>query len=192
MLGITEIFPSLQGEGFHVGTPAIFVRLSGCNLSCSFCDTDYALRELCSIETILERVHDLCASAAIVILTGGEPLAQTATLDLIIKLLDAGYRVHIESNGTIPVDLPLACWLTVSPKERAHPQMLARANELKLIVDGRIPYEWVPTLADGAQPIFLQPENNRPENIRLAIEAIQQNPRQFRLSLQTHKFIGIA
>jgi 7-carboxy-7-deazaguanine synthase len=193
MLGITEIFLSIQGEGTHTGTSAIFVRLSGCNLTCSFCDTDFALREMLSITDILSRIEQLDKAGAIIILTGGEPLAQQETLALIDALLAQGRRVHIESNGTIPVNLPDAVWLTVSPKERVHPKMKARANELKLIVDGRVPLEWLDDEPlDAKRTTYLQPENNKQSNIQLAIEAIQRDPKRLRLSLQTHKFIGIA
>lgn len=192
MLGITEIFHSIQGEGFHAGTAAVFVRLAGCNLNCTFCDTDFAVREYRTAEQILARVDELDQRGAIVIVTGGEPLAQVETLHLIEVLLTHGRRVHIESNGTIAVDLPADCWLTVSPKERVDARMFARANELKLIVNGRVPLEW---LADEPQPprrpIFLQPESNKPENVTLAIAAIHEQPMRLRLSLQTHKFIGV-
>lgn len=190
MLGIVELFVTLQGEGSHAGRAAVFVRLAGCNLRCTFCDTDFALRNMLSIEAILARISELDATGqAIVILTGGEPLAQRATLDLIEGLRSAGRQVHIESNGTIPVELPADVWLTVSPKERVHPAMAARANEVKCIVDKRVPDEWLAFFRQ--RPVFLQPENNRPDNIRLAMAAILQHPLDFRLSLQTHKLMGI-
>ncbi len=192
MLGVTEIFHSIQGEGYHVGTAAVFVRLSGCNLNCSFCDTDFALREFLSVDAILARVAALDPHHAMVIVTGGEPLAQTATPTLIAALRAAGRRVHIESNGTIAVTLPADVWLTVSPKERVDPRMFARADELKLIVDGRVPFEWIEGLDPAdTRTIFLQPEGNKPANLQLAIEAIHASPARFRLSLQTHKFIGV-
>ena len=190
MLGIVEIFVTLQGEGIHAGRAAVFVRLAGCNLRCTFCDTDFALREMLSIEAVLSRVQALDTSGqAFIVLTGGEPLAQTATLALIDAFRASGRTIHIESNGTIPVNLPADVWLTISPKERVHPAMAARANEVKCIVDTRVPEEWLATFTQ--RPVYLQPENNRPENIRLAMDAILRNPATFRLSLQTHKMIGI-
>jgi organic radical activating enzyme len=138
MLQLAEIFYSVQGEGTWTGTPAVFVRLAGCNLSCSFCDTDYALRFIASIEDVIARVRTAGGACPMVIVTGGEPLAQRATLALIDALRADGRRVHIESNGTIDVTLPSDVWLTVSPKERLHPRMAARADEAKLIVDGRV------------------------------------------------------
>ena len=125
-----------------------------------------------------------------VVLTGGEPLAQAETLDLIAALRADGRRVHIESNGTLPTELPDDVWLTVSPKERLAPAMARRANEAKLIVDGRVPQEWLDAFPETTQ-IFLQPEGNKPANVALAVEAAKRNPARLRLSLQTHKFIGV-
>lgn len=190
MLQINEIFYSLQGEGTYSGTPAVFIRLSGCNLSCDFCDTDYSLKTFASVAQVLEEVRRLGGDCPMVILTGGEPLAQTQTLALIGALRDDGRRVHIESNGTIATELPPDVWLTVSPKERLNDAMAARANEAKLIVDKRVPVEWLERFGDRTS-IFLQPEGNRPENIKIAIEAVKTDPRRLRLSLQTHKMIGI-
>jgi organic radical activating enzyme len=126
-----------------------------------------------------------------VVLTGGEPLAQSESSALIAALRADGRRVHIESNGTIPVDLPGDVWLTVSPKERLDPAMARRANEIKLIVDGRVPAEWLASFPEPSVTVFLQPEGNKPENVALALEAAQAEPRRYRLSLQTHKFIGV-
>jgi organic radical activating enzyme len=98
--------------------------------------------------------------------------------------------VHVESNGTIDVALPAGVWLTVSPKERLHPAMAARANEVKLIVDGRVPVEWLAFFGTDV-PVFLQPEGNKPANVALAVEAAKRDPSRYRLSLQTHKLIGV-
>ena len=190
MLQLAEIFYSLQGEGTWTGTPAVFVRLAGCNLSCAFCDTDYALAFLASVEDVVARVRREGGDCPMVILTGGEPLAQRETRALIEALRADGRRVHIESNGTLPAELPADVWLTVSPKERLAPAMAQRANEAKLIVDGRVPEEWL-----GAFPpttrVFLQPEGNKPVNVALAVDAAKRDPQRLRLSLQTHKFIGV-
>src|SRR5271154_3504649 len=159
MLQLAEIFFSIQGEGTWTGTPAVFVRLAGCNLACDFCDTDYALKFVASVEEVIARIRELSADCPMVILTGGEPLAQTQTLALIHALRANGRRVHIESNGTIEVALPDDVWLTISPKERLAPVMAARANEAKLIVDGRVPQEWLDAFGPHTQ-IFLQPEGN--------------------------------
>jgi 7-carboxy-7-deazaguanine synthase len=189
-LQLAEIFYSVQGEGTWTGTPAVFVRLAGCNLACDFCDTDYALKFIASIDDVVARVRAEGGACPMVILTGGEPLAQNATPALIDALRADGRRVHIESNGTIDVALPADVWLTVSPKERLHPAMAARANEAKLIVDGRVPDAWSASFP-ATTPVFLQPEGNKPANVVLAVEAAKRHPARYRLSLQTHKFIGV-
>lgn len=190
MLQLAEIFYSVQGEGTWTGTPAIFVRLAGCNLSCAFCDTDYALKFFASVPEIVARVRAEGGDCPMVILTGGEPLAQAETRALIDALRADGRRVHIESNGTMATELPPDVWLTVSPKERLAPAMAARANEAKLIVDRRVPQEWLAAFPETT-PIFLQPEGNKPANVVLAVEAAKHDPSRLRLSLQTHKFIGV-
>lgn len=168
----------------------MFVRLAGCNLSCTFCDTDFSLRFIADVDDVVNRVRLEGRDCPMVVLTGGEPTAQVESSKLIETLIRDGRRIHIESNGTIAVDLSPEVWLTVSPKLRLNPRMAARANEAKLIVDGRVPYEWVDEFPQTT-PIFLQPEGNKPKNIALAVDAIKALPKRLRLSLQTHKFIGV-
>jgi 7-carboxy-7-deazaguanine synthase len=190
MLQLAEIFYSIQGEGTWSGTPAVFVRLAGCNLACDFCDTDYSLKFFASVDEIVERVRSAGGDCPMVILTGGEPLAQSETTALIEALRRDGRRVHIESNGTIFADLPSDVWLCVSPKERVDARMAARADEAKLIVDQRIPEEHLALFADKPV-ILLQPEGNKAKNVELALGYAKAHPARFRLSLQLHKMIGV-
>jgi 7-carboxy-7-deazaguanine synthase len=190
MVQVAEIFYSVQGEGAWTGTPAIFVRLAGCNLSCGFCDTDYSLKRLMSVDDVLEEIEVAGGTCPMIVLTGGEPLAQEEAPTLIEALRAGGRRVHIESNGTTYVPLPDDVWLCVSPKERVDERMAARANEAKLIVDGRVPTEHF-ALFEHLQTIELQPEGNKPQNVAIALSYAQLHPSRFRLSLQTHKFIGV-
>ena len=115
MRKINEIFYSLQGEGFHTGTPAVFVRFSGCNLRCSFCDTRHEEGVMMTDEEIVEKVSSF--PARIVILTGGEP---SLWIDkaLISRLREAGKQICIETNGTRPLPDGID-WVTCSPKENA-------------------------------------------------------------------------
>jgi 7-carboxy-7-deazaguanine synthase len=189
MLALSEIFYSIQGEGTWTGTPAVFVRLAGCNLACDFCDTDYSTKFFASAPEIVAMVRESGGDCPMVVLTGGEPLAQAETPALIEALRRDGRRVHIESNGTIFTELPEDVWLCVSPKERVDQRMAARANEAKLIVDRRVPEEHVALFAQKPT-ILLQPEGNKPANVALALDYAKAHPQRFRLSLQTHKFIG--
>src|ERR1700678_1676200 len=111
MLQLAEIFYSIQGEGMWTGTPAVFVRLAGCNLACDFCDTDYSLKFLAGVDEVVRAVRTEGGDCPMVILTGGEPLAQAETPALIDALRRDGRRVHIESNGTIFTELPSDVWL---------------------------------------------------------------------------------
>lgn len=190
MLQLAEIFYSIQGEGTWTGTPAVFVRLAGCNLACDFCDTDYATKFFAGIDDVVARVREAGGECPTVVLTGGEPFAQTDTPALIDALRSAGRRVHVESNGTIFTELPDDVWLCVSPKERVDRRMAERADETKLIVDERVPEEHLPLFA-GKTTILLQPEGNKPANVELALAYVKAHPSRFRLSLQTHKFIGV-
>ncbi|HYL27811.1 MAG TPA: 7-carboxy-7-deazaguanine synthase QueE [Candidatus Nitrosotalea sp.] len=190
MLQLSEIFYTIQGEGTWTGTPAVFVRLGGCNLACDFCDTDYSTKFFASVDDVIAKVRELGRDCPVVVLTGGAPLAQAETPALIDALRRDGRRVHIESNGTIFTELPKDVWLCVSPKERVDPRMAARADEAKLIVDARVPEEHL-SLFESKPTILLQPEGNKPANVALALEYAKAHPQRFRLSLQTHKFIGV-
>ena len=180
----------MQGEGTWTGTPAVFVRLAGCNLACDFCDTDYSTKFFAGVDEVVARVRDAGGECPMVVLTGGEPLAQSQTPALIDALRRDGRRVHVESNGTIFTELSDDVWLCVSPKERVDARMAQRANEAKLIVDERVPEEHLALFA-GKPVILLQPEGNKPGNVALALDYVKAHPQRFRLSLQTHKFIGV-
>lgn len=190
MLQLAEIFYSVQGEGTWTGTPAVFVRLAGCNLACDFCDTDYSTKSFAGVDELVARVRDAGGDCPMVVLTGGEPFAQAETSELIAALQHDGRRVHVESNGTIFTALSGEVWLCVSPKERVDPRMAQRADEVKLIVDERVPEEHLALFA-GKPLILLQPEGNKPANVALALAYVKAHPQRFRLSLQTHKFIGV-
>jgi 7-carboxy-7-deazaguanine synthase len=190
VIQLAEIFYSIQGEGTWTGTPAVFVRLAGCNLACDFCDTDYSTKRIASVEEVVASVREIGGECPMIVLTGGEPLAQTETPALIDALRRDGRRVHVESNGTIFTELPADVWLCVSPKERVDPRMARRADEAKLIVDARVPEEHL-TLFESQPTILLQPEGNKPGNVALALAYAKTHPQRFRLSLQTHKFIGV-
>lgn len=191
---INEIFYSLQGEGRHTGRAAVFVRFSGCNLKCPFCDTDFkAYREM-TVDDIIAAVSEWRA-CGFVVLTGGEPSLQVDE-SLIEALHHEGFYIAIETNGTCP--LPSAIdWVTLSPKNSFvdHAPALAakKIDEVKVVFDGiHDPESWGKA---SCSYLNLQPcdtgnaERNR-EVTRQCVEYIKKHP-QWHLSLQTHKFIHI-
>ena len=187
---INEIFYSLQGEGHHAGTPVVFVRFSGCNLRCSFCDTRHESgREMTAADILTELGR---YPALTVVLTGGEPSLQL-TGEFMEALHEAGYRIHVESNGTnqLPMEPD---WLTVSPKEGTE-LARQRIDELKVVFTGQPESELERHLATEAGEYFLQPcdSGNPEQNARTIAEAVEYVKRHphWRLSLQTHKLIDI-
>lgn len=188
---INEIFYSLQGEGFHSGTPAIFVRFSGCNLVCPFCDTDFASFKEMTVTQIAERVEELLPEdtptrkSPILVLTGGEPALQ-ADAELLVGLHTLlSLPVHIETNGTVELPEDLYDWITCSPKEGSR-VVLREASEVKVVYTAQSPEKWVETIR--AQHYFLQPCSCA--NTEEVVKYILDHPR-WRLSLQSHKYIGI-
>lgn len=180
MRKINEIFYSLQGEGYHTGTPAIFIRFSGCNLKCDFCDTQHESGMLMSDEEIITAISAYPAS--LVILTGGEPSLWID--DAFIDLLHSEDKyICIETNGTRP--LPKAInWVTCSPKQDA-PIQLTHIDELKVVYTGQDLSAYTQLQATH---YFLQPCSCK--NTEEVVQYILTHPR-WRLSLQTHKLIQI-
>ncbi len=185
---VNDIFYSLQGEGHNTGRAAVFVRFSGCNLKCSFCDTDFLHYEELSAEEIISRAKALCPSTdVLVVLTGGEPTLQV-DVALIDSFHEAGFgEVAMESNGTHvpPSNLD---WLTVSPKENV---VVEECSELKVLFEEG---KEVSDLGIAADYYYLQPcdvgDVVRNSAITQAcISFIEKHPK-WQLSLQTHKLIG--
>jgi 7-carboxy-7-deazaguanine synthase len=153
MLRITEIFHSIQGESSHAGRPCVFVRLTGCNLRCRWCDSEYTFTggEKSSIDDVLARVASYGCN--LVEITGGEPLAQAESLDLIRRLLDDGYEVLIETSGSIditPVDRRAKLIVDVkcpgsgeADKNRwQNLEVLRDHDEVKFVIADREDYEY--------------------------------------------------
>lgn len=193
---VNEIFYSLQGEGRFTGTAATFVRLSGCNLKCDFCDTAHqAGREMTEDEIAAEVTR---YPATHVVITGGEPTLQL-TAALVEKLHRAGKFVQIETNGTQPLNGGLdrlIDWVTVSPKEGAQLN-LQRIDELKAVYDMNRPAHMahIEEIASRHTGVcYLQPcdRNQAFNRLNLAscIDYILTHPR-WKLSLQTHKLTGM-
>lgn len=191
---INEIFYSLQGEGIRAGTPNIFVRFSGCNLTCSEddelsgfdCDTEFVSGRSLTAEQLLVEMRALTACKNI-ILTGGEPSLQLDDA-LVAVLRDAGYYMAIETNGT--KELPDGLnWITVSPKSAEHTIRQKAASELKYV---RHYGQGIPKPSAKADFYLLSPAFQAgnviaKEDLEWCIRLIKENP-SWRLSLQMHKF----
>ena len=182
MYSINEIFYSLQGEGYFTGTAAVFLRFSGCNLQCSFCDTDHSASEQVALGALVERLTAFPARHLVI--TGGEPSLQVD--DLLIDVLhEAGFYIQVETNGTNPLPAGVD-WITCSPKEGGT-VVLNRIDELKVVYTGTDPDTIVAELP-AAMHYFLQPCSGA--NIPETVEYVMAHP-YWRLSLQTHKLINI-
>lgn len=189
LLRVNEIFYSLQGEGHFTGTPAVFVRLSGCNLRCPFCDTDHHASVGMTYAEVVARVTDFPSRHVVV--TGGEPSMQL-TDGFIDALHAAGCFVQVETNGTLPLPPPVD-WVTCSPKDA--PVVLDRIDELKVVYSGQPMDSYAPLMAIAAewrlQPCDVPGDAAASErHLRAAIAYTLAHPR-WRLSLQTHKLISI-
>ena len=186
---INEIFYSIQGEGEFAGTPAVFVRFSGCNLDCPWCDTDHSHTEEMTRDVLENTVRGLLAGhdGAIVVLTGGEPALQLHDDEPLFRGF-AG-RICIETNGTQPVP-GWVDWITVSPKNELKP-IVPRPNELKFVFEPEhIPYYLSMQEADCILNIQPLARKDGTSNLREAVDFVLAHPR-FKLSVQLHKMIGV-
>ncbi len=217
MLWVQEIFSTFQGEGAHVGTPSIFIRLAGCNLTCEFCDTDFETAfqspvnkmTATHILTIVNRMAVQYPGCNNIVITGGEPFRQNF-IPLASKLIALGFTVEIETAGTLWINdfelIAQHCHVTVSPKTQKinkHIERVAAAYKYVVGVDNAPKGDHlVPMTHAGKplptpkfnQPIFIQPmDTDDPvihgRNITAAVELIKQTG--WRLSVQTHKYIGV-
>ncbi len=192
---IVEIFHSVQGEGFHTGVPHVFVRFGNCNLRCEWCDTDFLTYDEMSLTHIIEQI--LSFDCKRVIFTGGEPAMQDlSTIGSILKQND--FHLSIETNGTIPVD-SIIDWICVSPKDQMYPNSVIRqrfGNELKVVYCGQ-DLSMYDELKSGFDHHYIQPlymENDSVESngksFQIVEDLVKRSP-GWRLSLQTHKWMGV-
>ena len=200
VLQIQEIFPTIQGEGPATGMPSVFIRLGGCNLACSFCDTEFESFEEMRVEEILRYVSKY--DHKYVVITGGEPLRQPIEL-LCQYLIEAEKTVQLETNGTIYRELHPDVQIVCSPKptkrgyRKIRSDLLQRITAFKfLISDGITEYRDVPELGQDMLkiPTFLQPIDEydvvkNKANVERAIALSMKTG--YRLSLQMHKILGI-
>jgi 7-carboxy-7-deazaguanine synthase len=214
-LPVMEAFYTIQGEGFHQGRAAYFIRLGGCDVGCVWCDVkeswdankhpqktieeiiNEALREVGSRESeVRSRRSSVFGhrSSDIAIITGGEPLMHDC-FDLTYKLHEAGFRTHIETSGAHPLSGDWD-WICFSPKKfkAPLPEIYEAADELKVVIFNKSDFEWAEkyaALVSAKCRLFLQPEWSKTSVITpLIIDYIKQNP-QWEFSLQLHKYIHV-
>ena len=195
MWKVNEIFYSLQGEGYHTGTASVFIRLSGCNLHCDFCDTQHETGTMMSLPESVEQVMRY-PDALLIVLTGGEPSLWID--DDFVKGLKAmtGKRIAIETNGTHPLPHGID-WVTLSPKSGIgnsgeSPVVVTRCDELKVVYLGQdlAQYDNIEAAHRFLQPCWTDDRQKRHINLQATVQAVLENP-QWRLSLQIHRMLGI-
>jgi organic radical activating enzyme len=191
-----EAFYTLQGEGFHQGKAAYFIRLAGCDVGCVWCDVkeswDEELYPLQTIEEIVNKAKQNPARLAVI--TGGEP-----TLHNLEKLTGAlkseGFSTNIETSGSSPLTGKWD-WICLSPKKFKAPleEILDKANELKIIIFNKSDFQWAEKYAAKVSSdckLYLQPEWSKSQKVTpLIIDYIKENPK-WELSLQIHKYINV-
>lgn len=198
-LRVNEIFYSLQGEGRFTGTPAIFLRLSGCNLSCPFCDTSHTDATCMTLDAIISELS--CYPARHLVITGGEPAMQL-TAEIICRLHQEGYFIQVETNGTLPLP-PGIDWVTCSPKtdrigcghvdelkllfigDGTDESRIARFDHLDIACRSLQPCDHTMIISEG-----IDVAQRNLATIAGCIAYIKLHPR-WRLSLQTHKLLNI-
>ena len=189
---LSEIFYSIQGEGRWSGKPCHFIRFSGCNLQCTFCDTDHTNKLTLNEFGIVSDMITQSVQCKTVVLTGGEPTLQD--LNPLVDLLHMfDYSVHIETNGiTDPYLIFAKCdWITVSPKgPEAHWDETDLVNEVKFLMGFPNDEKLIEVYSGLPIPMYVQPIDNKEENIRRCIKFCTDHP-NYSLSLQLHKLIGV-
>jgi len=204
MLKVNEIFFSIQGESSRTGLPCVFVRLTYCNLRCSYCDTEYAFYEGSdfSIDEIINKVKSY--SCNLVEITGGEPLMQNECLNLMKKLCDSGFDVMLETGGSLPIDsvdprvmiiMDLKCPSSGMMKKNLYDniELLKKIDEVKFVISNREDYDW-------SKEILTKYQINKKCDILFSVvfgllepitivNWILEDKLNVRFQLQMHKFI---
>jgi organic radical activating enzyme len=195
-LPVMEHFYTIQGEGFHQGRAAYFIRLGGCDVGCVWCDVkdswDAGRHPLRAIEDLVTEIKQYPVKIAVV--TGGEPLMHDLT-ELTQQLQAAGFRTHMETSGSSPLSGSWD-WITLSPKKfkAPLPEVVPFAHELKVVVFHKSDFAWAEQWASQVSPsckLYLQPEWSKAEIVTpWIIEYVKAHP-QWQLCLQIHKYIRV-
>ena len=196
LLPLMEEFYTIQGEGFHTGKAAYFIRLGGCDVGCHWCDVkeswDASIHPLTPIQTIVDQALQHPSKA--VVITGGEPLLYNLT-PLTAALKANGIQIFLETSGAYPLSGNFD-WICLSPKKFKEPMqgIMPVAGELKVIVFNTSDFVWAEEHAKHVSPntkLYLQPEWSKAAEITpLIIDYVKENPR-WEISLQTHKYLNI-
>ena len=196
LLPLMEEFYTIQGEGFHTGKAAYFIRLGGCDVGCHWCDVkeswDAELHALTAADKIVE--HDSQYPSKAVVVTGGEPLIYNLDY-LTAQLQQKGIKTFIETSGAYPLSGSWD-WICLSPNKFKGPTMSVaeKADELKVIVFNKSDFDWAEQHAKLVGPnckLYLQPEWSKSKEMTpLIVEYVMNNP-HWEISLQTHKYLNI-
>lgn len=195
MLPLMEEFYTIQGEGYHTGTAAYFVRVGGCDVGCHWCDVKESWNAATHPPTSMEHIVENAAKwSKTIVITGGEPLMWNMQ-PLTSSLKNHGMTVHIETSGAYPLT-GIWDWICLSPKKLKMPvaEIYPLANELKVIIYNKSDFAFAKAesqkVSDNCQ-LFLQPEwSVREKMIPLITDFVMENP-EWRVSLQTHKYLNI-
>jgi len=195
MVPLMEEFYTIQGEGFHTGKAAYFVRIGGCDVGCHWCDVKESWNAALHAPTSVEQIaNNAIAHSHTVVVTGGEPLTWNMQ-PLTTAFKNKGIRIHIETSGAYPLSGHWD-WICLSPKKTMPPrsEFYAVADELKIIVFNANDLAWAENHAQHVKAgceLFLQPEwSRRDKMMPILTDYVMKNPK-WRISLQTHKYIGI-
>lgn len=195
MLPLMEEFYTIQGEGYHTGTAAYFIRIGGCDVGCHWCDVKESWNaELHPPTNILQIVENAKKYAQTIVVTGGEPLMWNM-LPLTQYLKNQNLQVHIETSGAYQLS-GIWDWICLSPKKNKLPTLTVyeKANELKVIIHNKHDFIFAEEQAQNVNSkaiLFLQPEWSKKEEMTpLIVNYVMKNPK-WRVSLQTHKYLNI-
>ena len=195
MLPLMEEFYTIQGEGYHTGTAAYFIRIGGCDVGCHWCDVKESWNAELHPPTNTDLIVENAAKySETVVVTGGEPLMWDL-LVLTQKLKDKKLKIHIETSGAYPLSGSWD-WICLSPKKNKLPTQTVydNANELKVIIHNKHDFIFAEEQAEKVNPnaiLFLQPEWSKKEEMTtLIVDYVMNNPK-WRVSLQTHKYLNI-
>ncbi len=191
-----EQFYTIQGEGFHQGKAAYFIRLGGCDVGCIWCDVkdswDAGAHPLVSVGEMVEAAKT--TPAEICVITGGEPLMHNLD-ELTTALRQAGKKTNIETSGAHPLSGQWD-WICFSPKKfkQPLPEIYGHADELKVVVYNKSDFAWAESFAEKVQEgckLFLQPEWSKADQVTpLIVDYVKENPR-WQISLQSHKYMQV-